>query len=361
MSTLAQSRRYYKHEALVRYSRHLGYGEVHTYSDTKTGLTAIVAIHSTKLGPAIGGCRCHPYHTTGAAYKDALQLGYMMTLKAAVSGLPHGGAKTVISKPPHIDDRSDYFRAFGDFIHQLNGRYITAIDVGTRIEDMNHIAERTPYVVGASKREHEDNNPSPYTAIGTFRGIQAAVKYKLKRDSLDGVHVAVQGAGTVAYHLTKMLTENGAQVTACDIHPEPLQKMITDFGVNTTSVDKIYDVDCDVFSPCALGGVINLDTLNRLKAKIVAGCANNQLAHRKYTRTMLKKDILYAPDFVINSGGLIHAAMLYDYGDSNMALQQIDTLYDTLLEIFTRSDTEKHTTTHIAESLAYERLEKGNP
>src|SRR3990167_2861823 len=340
MTSSVRFRRHYKHETLLRYSRRLGYGEVHIYTDNCTNLVAIVAIHSTKLGPAIGGCRCQYYENTSAAYKDALRLGHMMTLKAAVSSLPHGGAKTVIIKPPHIENRPDYFRAFGDFIHQLNGRYITAIDVGTSTQDMSYIAERTPYVVGMSKN-NEDNNPSPYTALGVFRGIQAAVKYKLNRDSLSNVHVAIQGAGTVAYHLTKWLTKNGARVTACDVKPEALQKMVTDFHVETIDANSIYDVNCDVFAPCALGGTINLETIHRLKSKIVAGCANNQLAHRRYTRTLFKKNILYAPDFVINSGGLIQAAMLYDYGNVDMVSHQIDKLYDTLLEIFSRSDKEK--------------------
>ena len=353
-------RRYYKYEAIIRYARQLGFGEIHTKLDTKTGLNAIIAIHSTKLGPAIGGTRCFNYSSTGPAIIDALRLAYIMTLKAAVSDLPHGGAKAVLLKPRKILDRKAYFQAYGNFVHEMGGRYIAAVDIGTSSEDMNTIAERTPYVFGANKIRPIESDPSPHTAMGVLHGIQAAVKHRLHRDTLEDIHVAIQGAGHVGYYLSKLLYERGARITITDPKPESTQRCVDEFNANVVSVDQIFDVPCDVFSPSAVSNIINFDNLHRLKAKIVAGSANAQLAHRKYAEVMKNKGILYAPDFVINSGGLIFAAMVYDFQDQALAEQKISQLYQTMLNIFERADITGQNTLQIAELIAKERLKNNN-
>lgn len=357
MPIITNEKRYYRNEALMRYARLLGFGEIHTKVDTETGLHAIIAIHSTKLGPAIGGCRCYRYNAAGAALKDALRLAYMMTLKAAISDLPHGGAKSVILRPETIHDREAFFRSFGDFVHQMNGDYITAIDVGSSQQDMNTIAERTPYVIGTSHENTKDSDPSPHTARGVFRGIQAAVKFKMDKDNLDGVHVAIQGAGRVGYDLGKFLVEQGATLTVCDPNPDAVQAAVDNLGAKTVDIHDIYDVDCDIFAPCAMGGTINKDYMKRCKATIIAGSANNQLAHRKYGRILHERDILYAPDFMVNAGGLINAAMVYDFQDAELADQQIDKLYGNTLNLFERAAKENLSTTLVAEEIAREKIE----
>jgi leucine dehydrogenase len=348
----------HSYDTLNRYARLLGYGKIHTKIDPATGLNAIIAVHNTQLGPAIGGTRLYSYPSIGLAFIDALRLGYIMTLKAAFNDLPHGGAKAVILKPKVISDRAAFFHSYGDFIHELNGHYITAVDLGTNGEDMNLISERTPYVFGAAKRHPLETDPSPHTAQGIFRGIQASVQFQLNRDSLEGLHVVVQGAGHVGYALIKLLIKHGAKVTFCDPNTETVARCTQELGAQPVSLNEIYDIPCDVFSPCALGGVINLATIQRLKTSVIAGSANAQLAHRKYGALLHKKGILYAPDFVINSGGLIYAAMIYDYLDAQKATTQIDALYDRMLYLFERSKSENLPPEEMAEQIAKEKLEK---
>lgn len=346
----------HSHEALMRYARRLGFGDIHTKIDTASGLYAITAIHSTALGPAIGGCRFYPYASHDLAFKDVLRLSYMMTLKAAASDLPHGGAKSVIIKPKEIKDRTAIFRSFGDFINNMNGRYITAMDVGTSTMDMDTIAERTPYVIGAAGKDAVESDPSPFTARGIFRGVQAAVKFKLKRDDLEGLRFAVQGAGHVGYYLMKSLHEHGAIITVCDPNPQATKRCQEEFNAAVVSTEEIYDQPCDVFSPCAIGGTINLDSLNRIQSKIIAGGANNQLAHRKYGALAHKRGVLYAPDFIINAGGLIQAASVYDYHNIEVANRLIEKIYDRLLNLFQTSEKMNQPTTDVAEQMAIQKL-----
>ncbi len=343
----------------MRYARILRFGEIHTKIDLDSGLNAIIAIHNTKLGPAIGGTRCFRYTSTGPALIDALRLAFMMTLKAAANELPHGGAKAVLIKPRIIKDREKYFRAYGDFVHQMNGRYITAVDVGTTERDMDIIAERTPYVYGASGIRNIESDPSPQTARGVLRGIEAAIESKLNRDSIDGLHVAVQGAGHVGYELIKSLASAGAKLTVCDTNQEALQRCVNEFGATAVNSQDIYDVACDIFAPCAMGGVLNLQNINRLKTSIIVGSANNQLAHAKYGATLHKKGILYAPDFISNAGGLIWASYVYDYQDTALAYQKIDAVKQRLQTIFERSARENQPTHIIAQKIAEERLAAG--
>jgi leucine dehydrogenase len=318
-------------------------------------LRAIVAIHNLNRGPAIGGCRIVHYQSADDAIEDALRLGYMMSYKAAISNLPHGGAKAVIMKPKVIKDRRALLLAFGDFVNELGGRYITAMDSGTSESDMDIIAERTKFVTCTSA-SGSGGDPSPITAYGVCRGIEAAVKYKLKRNDLQGVHVSIQGAGHVGYYLAKELHQRGARMTMCDINAKSLERCVNEFGVNVCSVDDIYDVEADVFAPCALGSVLNLRTIQRLKVKIVAGSANNQLAHQHYGVLLHEHGILYAPDFVVNSGGLIYVAAMYDHGRFDQANKQVSDIYDTLFPIFERSEIDNLATNEVAEKIALEKI-----
>ena len=359
MSKKSTPRNTYKYEALMRYAKILGFGDLHIKIDAETGLHAIIAIHNTQLGPAIGGTRLYKYSSTGPAMLDAMRLSYMMTLKAAVNRLPHGGGKAVLLMPRAIKDRNAYFRTYGDFVHELNGRYITAMDVGTTTEDMDVIAERTPYVIGATRTHKYEGDPSPYTALGVLRGIEAAVQFKLNRDDLNNTPVAIQGAGHVGAALCRLLSERGAKITICDKQTEAAELCASRWNATVVPPDEIYGVECDVFAPSAMGGVINFDTLSQLKAAIVAGSANNQLAHHKYGRILHQNGILYAPDFVINSGGLIQAAMTYDYQDEAIAIEKINNLYDTMLMLFERSARHDMPTDKIAEMIAKENIKTG--
>jgi leucine dehydrogenase len=343
-------------EALMRYARLLGFGDIHSKLDPETGLHAFIAIHNTNRGPALGGTRFYEYTTAGMALKDVLRLSYMMTLKAAINNLSHGGGKAVIIKPKIIKDREALFRSFGDFVHEQNGRYIAAIDVGTKTEDMDVVATRTPYVIGASHVHEGHQDPAIHTALGVFRSIQAAVLFKLNKDSLKGLHIAIQGAGHVGYALAKSLHEQDAIITMCDPDEDALRRCVNEFKIKTVACDKIYDVDCDIFSPCAMGGIIDLDTINKLKCSIIVGSANNQLAHNKYADVLKDRNILYGPDFLVNSGGLINAALVYDSNDQALALQHIMNIYDTCLELFERSKNEDLATTVVAEKTAIEKL-----
>lgn len=342
-------------DSLMRYAEFLGYGDIHTKIDEKTGLKAIVAIHNLKRGPAIGGARMVTYQTMDKAFEDAMRLGYMMSYKAAITNLPHGGAKAVLIKPKVIKDREAYFEKFGEFVNELGGRYITAVDSGTSPLEMDIIARRTPYVTCTTKLGG-DSDPSPLTALGVRRAIEAAVKFKLNKNSLDGIHVAIQGAGHVGYYLAKELHERGAKITIADINIKALQRCVDEFNAIICHPEEIYSVAADVFAPCALGAVLNLDTIKRLNCKIVAGSANNQLAHHHYGALLHERGILYAPDFLINSGGLIHVAVLYDHGDMVKSLEQINNIYNTVYDIFERSAHENCATNEIAEKIARDRL-----
>ncbi|MGB6977335.1 MAG: amino acid dehydrogenase [Gammaproteobacteria bacterium] len=348
------------YDKLLRYAQRLGFGDLHIKLDAKTQLYAIIAIHSTQRGPAIGGCRLVHYDSSEDAVVDALRLGYMMSLKAAVSQLPHGGAKAVIIKPRNIKDREALFSSFGQFVQELGGRYITAVDSGTTTTDMDIIARQTSYVT-CTTQVFGDGDPSLYTAIGVQRGIEAAVQFKLGRDNLRGLHIAIQGAGHVGYHLAKELHAQDVRITMTDINSELLQRCVNELGVTPVTPEDIYKIPCDVFSPCALGAILNLKTIQQLQTSIVAGSANNQLAHPRYGALLYERGILYAPDFVINSGGLIHVAALYDHGDNQKATQQIYNIYNILMAMFARAQHENRPTNEIADIIALENLGVLNP
>lgn len=346
----------HSYTALMRYARMLRFGDIYTKIDSATGLHAMIAVHNTTLGAAIGGCRFYPYASPEAALQDVLRLSYGMTLKAAACGLPHGGAKAVIITPRGNYDRASIFRAFGDFIQELKGRYITAIDVGTSMEDMTTILERTPYVIGAEGPGRVDQDPSSSTAKGVFRAMQAAIKFKWKRDDCNDIRVAIQGVGHVGYTLAKHLTEHGAKVIVSDTNEQKLARCKQEFGTEIVAPHEIEKVACDIFSPCALGGTITHHLVQETQASIIAGSANNQLAHHNNTQLMQERGIIYLPDFLINSGGLINAAMTYAYQNVSMADKKIDEIYTVVQTLLERAAHSQKTTTTVAEEMAFERL-----
>ena len=342
---------------LFEYAEELQYGDLHMRTDPKTGLRAIIAVHNLQLGPAIGGCRFIEYETTDDAIRDAMRLARGMTYKAAITGLPHGGAKAVLMRPPELSDdrRRAIFESFGDFVDSLDGDYVTAEDSGTNVADMDVVAEKTEHVLGVGEAHGGGGDPSPFTATGVRRGIEAAVDHRWDRGHLDGLRVAVQGLGNVGFELTEQLIDRGAELTVTDVDDERLERAEA-LGATTVEPDAIFDVDCEVFSPCALGAVLDDETIPRLKCDIVAGAANNQLAEGRHGRVLLEKEILYAPDYVINAGGLIHVAENYAGYDGDRARERIDGIYDSLREIFERAEKVGAPTGYVADRIVEEKL-----
>jgi len=316
-------------------------------------MKAIIAIHNTQLGPALGGCRFIEYPNTFSAIQDAMRLARGMSFKAALANLPLGGGKSVIIKPKGVFDRTAYMRQFGQFINELNGRYITALDSGTTLEDMDLFTEQTPYVASQSK---QDGDPSPSTALGVFRGIQAAVDFKLKKDNLSGLHVAIQGLGHVGYKLAQHLHQQGVKLTVSDLSEDTVKKAVAEFGATSVDTKTIHQVACDVFSPCALGAILNEQTIPQLQTTIVAGAANNQLATSELGALLHKRGILYAPDYVINAGGLIFAAAKYLHTTETMYQKQIDGIYTVLVTLFKQSVEQNTPTSDLADYTAQKKI-----
>ena len=334
----------------------MGFGDIHIKYDPLTQLLAIITIHSDKLGPTIGGCRCIEYSSFTAALQDALRLAKGMSYKTAISNLAWGGAKAVLLKPKIIPDREAYYRAFGRFVNELGGRYITSIDSGTELSDLDYIAQETPYVCGLSHHYGDNTDPSLATALGVKHGIEAAVKFKLDKASLAGLRVAIQGVGHVGYHLCEQLYPLGVKLIVTDVNQSILERCKTQFNAETVAPEAIYQVECDIFSPCALGAVLNETTIPQLKTSIVAGSANNQLADSQCGELLYRYNILYAPDFVINAGGVILATALYDKRSTTSAIKQLQHLHEMLLTIFARAEKQKLPTHIVAEHIAEERL-----
>lgn len=332
------------------------YGEVHFSHDKATGLKAIVAVHDSRLGPALGGCRFLPYDTDEDALVDALRLARGMTYKAALAGLAHGGGKSVLIRPKQHFDRVALFRAFGRFVDDLGGHYITAEDSGTGLEDMEIIRTVTKHVTGVDVAHGGSGDPSPFTALGVRRGIEACVKLQLGRDSLEGVHVAVQGVGHVGYHLCKELHSQGAKISVADVDPLKAERATREFGAAVVPLDKIFETPCDVIAPCALGSALNDTTIPRLAAKIVAGAANNQLAQPRHGDDLHARGILYAPDYAINAGGLVNVAQEVLGYDAKKSREKTMEIYDTILEIADRSAKTGTPTYRIADMMVEEKL-----
>jgi leucine dehydrogenase len=337
------------------YAQKLGFGELHFEMNSETGLFAIVALHNTKRGPALGGTRWLPYNHINDAIYDALRLARGMTYKSAICRLPHGGGKAVIIRPSTtITDRDKYFAAYAKFIDELGGNYITAVDSGTTPTEMDLVAKYTRHVTSTTKI----GNPSPFTAHGVLRGIEAAVKAKMNKNSIKGLHICIQGLGQVGHFLAKECHKRGAKLTLTDTNPIVLKKYANEFKAKMVKPENIYRVPCDVFSPCALGGILNHLNIAHIDTAIIAGAANNQLKEAHDGKLLHRMDILYAPDYVINSGGLIHASGKY-YGASDKLInEKIDHIYDALLTIFQRSQQSNIATSEIADQLAIEMIEQ---
>jgi len=317
------------------------------------GYRGIIAIHDTTMGPALGGTRFWNYASEADAVVDALRLSRGMTYKAAVTGLNLGGGKSVIIGDNKTKDREMIFRAHGRAVESLGGRYITAEDVGTSPDDMEFVAMETEHVVGMLGLS---GDPSPVTAYGTYRGIKACAAFRYGTDSLEGRHVAVQGVGHVGYYMCKDLAEEGAKLTVSDIDKDRVARVVEEFGATAVSTDEIYDVKADIFAPCALGAVANDDTIPRFKFDIVAGAANNVLAHSQHGEMLEKKGILYAPDYVINAGGLINVYGEINDWSADRSMRKAGDIYNTLLRIFELAKSEGIPTSKAADRVAESRI-----
>lgn len=326
-------------------------------SNREAGLKAIIAIHDTTLGPALGGTRMWNYTDDEAALKDVLRLSRGMTYKAAVSGLNLGGGKAVIIGDSATQKNELLFRTFGKFVEGLAGRYITAEDVGTTVKDMEYVRMETKYATGISKSLGGSGDPSPVTSYGVFVGMKACAKFKWGNDSLKGKKIAVQGAGNVARYLCEHLYNEGAEIYVTDINESKIKRVLETVKAQVVKPEEIYDVDMDIFSPNALGAIINNDSLKRIKAEIIAGGANNQLEDENVHGPMLiQKGILYAPDYAINAGGLINVANELEGYRQDRALKQAEGIYDIITSILEISSKEKIPTYEASNKIAEERL-----
>jgi leucine dehydrogenase len=327
--------------------------------DPESGLKAIIAIHNTALGPALGGARMWPYETEADALRDALRLSRGMTYKAALAGLNLGGGKAVIIGDPERDKNEILFRTFGRLVNSLHGRYITAEDVGTSLSDMEWVRSETRYVTGIDEALGGSGDPSPVTARGVYFGMKACAERLLGEQRLSGVRVAIQGVGHVGIYLAEILHREGVELIVSDTRSDSAAEARERFGAEVVEPDAIYGVDAEIFAPCALGAVINDDTIPRLKFKIIAGAANNQLADEKrHDRVLKDRGILYAPDYVINAGGLINVENELEGYNRERALAQAEAIYHAVKEIIRLSDQENIPTQQASNRVAERRIEQ---
>ncbi len=326
--------------------------------DTSAGLSAIIAIHDTTLGPALGGARMRPYQSEDEAILDVLRLARAMTYKASAAGLSLGGGKAVIIGDPTKDKSVGLFRSLGRFIESLNGRYITTEDVGTSIDDMQHIRAETTHVTGLPLTWGSSGDTSPLTGFGIYQGMKACVKEVFGSDSIRGRTVAIQGFGKVGSCLARHLRDEGANIIASDVNEEAAKRAREEFGATLVNSNEIYDVECDIFSPCALGGVLNRQTIPRLKCKIVAGGANNQLEEDEHGDLLQQKEILYAPDYIVNAGGIINISVELTGYNPEQARTQVAEIYHTMERVIDLAKREQISTARAADRLARDRIEE---
>jgi leucine dehydrogenase len=328
---------------------------LHVTQDPVTGLQAIIAMHSTRLGPALGGCRYLTYSDTHSAVADAARLAQSMSYKAALAGLPFGGGKAVILRPAHVPNRGALFEAFGRFIETLNGRYITAVDSGTKSEDMDCIAQYTQHVT--STRSAGD--PSPHTAMGVFAGIRASAMARLGSDDLQGLRIAVQGLGQVGYALAEQLAAAGAELLVSDLDPGRVVLAVEQLGAQAVRHEELAATPCDIFVPCGLGGVLDQATVAHLHCAVVAGAANNQLASPEVAELLEARGILYAPDYVINSGGLIYVALQHQGAELPAITAHLSRIGQRLTAIYAQAQAQNRSPARVAaqqaEALLYPR------
>lgn len=333
----------------------MGHDQILFCNDNETGLKAIIAIHDTTLGPALGGTRMWSYSNEIEALNDVLRLSRGMTYKNAITNLALGGGKAVIIGDSKTMKSEALFRRFGKFVDSLAGNYITAEDVGISPADMVWVSKETNHVVGLPEKS---GDPSPVTAFGTYMGMKACAKFRYGSDSLNGKKIVVQGVGHVGEYLVEYLSKEGAKVFVSDIHEEALSKVSQKYGAIQIDLDEVYDVDMDIYAPCALGGTLNNDTIDRLNCAIVAGAANNQLGDENiHGKALLDKDIVYAPDFAVNAGGVINCFSEVEGLTSEWALNKAQDIYDTIFSIVKRSADEKTPSHLIAMKMAQEKID----
>jgi leucine dehydrogenase len=329
--------------------------------DLACDLKAFISVHDTTLGPALGGVRMWPYGSQQQAFTDVTRLAKSMTYKSALAGLRLGGGKAVIIGNPQTDKSERLLQAMGRFIDSLDGLYIAAEDVGTTPNDLSIVHKTTPFVTGLSQEWGSSGDPAPFTALGVFLGMQACLEHRLATNDFTGVRVALQGCGNVARYLCQRLHQAGAVLTVSDIRPERAQLLADQYAARVVAPEAIYDVECEIFAPCALGGVLNDDTLPRLRCQIVAGSANNQCLSEADGDQLRALDMLYAPDFVINAGGVINIAVELECEgyDHKRAENNVWRIYDTLQDVLHLAETQQIATHHAALALAEQKLETG--
>ena len=327
--------------------------------DPETGLRGIIAIHSTALGPAAGGCRMFPYVSDEAALTDVLRLSKGMTYKNSVAGLPLGGGKCVIIGDPNDTNKPELLRSFAKHVQSLHGRYWTAIDVGVGPADADIMAETCDYVFARASQYEEGFNPSAFTAYGGFIGIQAVAKEVLDRGDLTGVRVAVQGLGATGYPLCHHLSKAGAELVVCDVRDEMVERVIAECGATSASIADIHKADVDIFAPCAMGAILHDDTIPEIKAKAICGLANNQLAEVRHGEMLRQSDIAYVPDYVVNAGGMMGASVvIFSTTSREEAYRRIDGLDQTITKILRRAKSENTPSSVIADQMARERIQQ---
>ena len=334
----------------------LGHEQVVFCHNKDVGLKAIIAVHNTTLGPALGGLRMWPYKTEQEALNDVLRLSRGMTFKAAVAGLNLGGGKGVIIGDPSRDKSEGLFRAFGRFVNSLGGRYITAEDVGIDVNDMEYVFKETDYVSGVHQVHGGSGDPSPFTAAGTMHGIMASLNVRFGNEDIGKYSYAVQGVGHVGFELVKLLRAEKAKVFVTDINRAAVQRCVDDYGCEAVALDEIYDVDADVYSPCALGGTVNEKTMPRFKFKIVCGAANNQLATDDCGDELERRGILYAPDYAVNAGGVMNVSLEIDGYNRERAMRMMRTIYHNLGKIFAIAKRDNIPSYKAADRMAEERI-----
>ena len=335
-----------------------GHEQVTFFHDKESGLKAIIGVHSTVLGPALGGCRMWKYTDEQAAVRDVLRLSRGMTFKAAVAGLKLGGGKAVIMADSHTEKTPEMLKAFARAVESLQGKYITAEDVGMTVGDIDTMRGITKYAVGGSN-VGGSGDPSGMTAFGVFQGMKAAYKFAGLGESLEGVKVAIQGVGNVGYHLASYLSAAGAKLIITDIYPGQVEKVVQEFGAEVVAPDQIYGVDCDIFAPCALGSALNARTIPQLKCKVVAGSANNQLEVDSDGFDLFSRGIVYAPDYAINSGGLINVAAELDGYNHEKVVAKVSQVYHTIENILEISASQGIPPHQAADTLAQQKIEEG--
>jgi leucine dehydrogenase len=327
-------------------------------NDKDTGLKAIIGIHNSVMGPALGGTRMFNYANEWEALNDVLRLSRGMTYKAAITGLNIGGGKAVIIGDAKTQKTPELMRKFGEFVHSLSGRYITAEDVGMETSDMDLVRDVTPYVTGISEERGGSGNPSPVTAFGVYMGMKAAAKQQFGSEKLEGKKILVQGIGHVGETLVEYLTKEGAQVFIADINEEKLYQVASKYNAQVFTGDDLYSADVDIYAPCAMGATINDATVNKIKAKVIAGAANNQLANENTHGLILQeRGILYAPDFLINAGGIINVYAELEHYDKAEIMRKTENIYNTTLEIFEYAITNGITTHQAALTIAQNRID----